>query len=252
MQAEERQQRISQYLKKVEFASLEELAQHVEASVSTVRRDITGLESSGVLRRTHGGARIATPPGDEWTFNTRHTRQVAEKEAIARACAALIQPNESVIIDVGTTAYQVAKLLEPKKPQIITNSLPVANLYAASSQVELVVTGGVVYPRLGVLMGPLGVEAFSKIHADAAIMGAGGVDLEGITNSHLLLIEVQRAMIKSARQVIFCLDHTKFGRKSFAFLCDLDNIDTIVTDPNAPPDLVGALRAHDIEVVLAK
>ncbi len=252
MSTEERQQRIGQYLQKVEFASLEELAQHVDASASTVRRDLTALEATGIVRRTHGGARISNPPTDEYTFSARDSHQVAEKEAIARACADLILPNESVIIDVGTTAFHVARLLEPKKPQIITNSLPVANLFASSNMVELVLTGGVIYPRIGVLMGPLAVDAFSKINADAAIMGAGGITLEGITNSHALLIEMQRQMMKSARQVIFCLDHTKFNRKSFAFLCDLDNIDTIVTDADAPADLVQALRAHDIEVVLAK
>ena len=95
MQAEERQQRIEQYLQKVEFASLDELAQQVSVSDSTVRRDLTVLEAAGTVRRTHGGARIVTPPSDEFTFSTRDTHQVAEKEAIGRACAELIQPHHS-------------------------------------------------------------------------------------------------------------------------------------------------------------
>ena len=182
MQAEERQHRIEEYLQKVEFASLDELAQHVHTSTSTVRRDLTALENAGTIRRTHGGARIINPHSDEFVFTTRDTHQVREKEAIGRACAKLIQPNQSIILDVGTTVYHVARHLENKKPQIITHSLPIANLYSSSSMVEVVVSGGVIYPRIGALLGPLAVEAFSKMHADIAVMGGGGITLEGITN----------------------------------------------------------------------
>jgi DeoR/GlpR family transcriptional regulator of sugar metabolism len=251
MQAEERQHRIREYLQKVEFASLEEVAAQVEASLSTIRRDLTVLETSGVLKRTHGGARISTPRSDEFTFSARDTHQLAEKEALGRACAEIIEPNQTVIIDAGTTVYHVARHLESKSPQIITNSLPVANLYASANRLEVIVSGGVIYPRLGVLVGPLAVEAFSKIHADVAVMSAGGISLEGITNSHGLLIDIQRAMIKAARKVIFCFDHTKFGRQSVSPLCELDCVDTIVTDSAAPRELVEALRARQLEVIVA-
>lgn len=251
MQPEERQIRIEAYLQKVEFASLEELARQVEASPSTVRRDLAVLEATGTLRRTHGGARVVNPRSDEFTFAARDTHQLAEKEAIGRVCAALIPPNQSVIIDAGTTVYHVARHLESKRPQLITNSLPVANLFASASLVEVVVSGGVIYPRLGVLVGPLAVEAFSRMHADVAIMGAGGITLEGITNSHGLLIEIQRAMIQAAQKVIFCLDHSKFGRQSLSRLCGLDRIHLLVTDSDAPSDLVKALQSHGVEVVVA-
>jgi DeoR family glucitol operon repressor len=115
----------------------------------------------------------------------------------------------------------------------------------------VVVSGGVIYPRLGVLVGPLAVEAFSKIHADVAIMSAGGLCLDGITNSHGLLIDIQRAMIKGARKVIFCIDSTKFGRQSVLPLCGLESIDTIVTDSGAPAELVAGLRAREIEMIIA-
>jgi DeoR/GlpR family transcriptional regulator of sugar metabolism len=252
MQAEERQKRIEEHLLRMEFASLEELSELVDASVATVRRDLGVLEGKGTVRRTHGGAKLVNPKSDEFAFNARDTHQLEEKEAIGRACAELIQPNQAVILDAGTTCYHVARYLEARTPQVFTNSLPVANLFAAGGKLEVVVSGGVIYPRLGVLVGPLAVEAFSKVRADVAIMSCGGITLEGITNSHGLLIEIQRAMIEAARTVIFCIDSSKFGRQSISKLCELEVIDAIVTDKAAPAEMVKALRKRGIEVVLAK
>ncbi len=252
MSAEERQQRIASYLQKVEFASLEELAKHVDASESTVRRDLTALEATGLVKRTHGGARLLVPATDEFTFSARDTHQLEEKELIGKACAALIQPNQTVIIDAGTTTYHVARHLEEKAPHIITNSLPIAQLFAGANRLEVVVTGGVIYPKLGVLVGPLTVEAMKTMHADVAIMSGGGISLEGVSNSHGLLIDIQRAMLHAAPKVIFCFDHTKFGRQSVLPLCGLEAIDTIVTDSKAPRELVHQLRRKNIEVIVAK
>ena len=163
-----------------------------------------------------------------------------------------IQPGQTVIIDAGTTTYHVARYLEEKTPHIITNSLPIANLFAGANRLEVVVTGGVIYPKLGVLVGPLTVEAMKTMHADVAIMSGGGISLEGVSNSHGLLIDIQRAMLHAAQKVIFCFDHTKFGRQSVLPLCGLDGIDIIVTDAKAPRELVNQLRKKHIEVIVAK
>jgi DeoR family fructose operon transcriptional repressor len=251
MQPEERQKRIEEHLLKMEFASLEELSKLADASVATVRRDLGVLEGKGTVSRTHGGAKLLNPKSDEFVFNARDTHQLDEKEAIGRACADLIQPNQTIIIDAGTTCYHAARYLEAKTPQVFTNSLPVANLFAAANKLEVVVSGGVIYPRLGVLVGPLAVEAFAKIRADVAIMSCGGITLEGITNSHGLLIEIQKAMIAAARKVIFCIDSSKFGRQSISKLCELEIIDAIVTDKAAPVDLIRALRKRGVEIVQA-
>lgn len=252
MQPEERQARIEAYLQKAEFASLEELAQSVGASVSTVRRDLAALEETGLIRRTHGGARLLqAPKSDEFVFNVRDTRQVSEKEAIGAACAALIHAGQNVIIDSGTTCYHVAKHLDEKVAQVITNSLPIANLFSGSSRHEVHLSGGVIYPRLGTLVGPHAVETFSRMHADVAILSGSGIAADGIYNSHALLVDIQRAMIAGAAKVIFCFDHTKFGRRSTFFLCDFSKVDVVVTDARAPAELVAELRAKDIDVVIA-
>jgi DeoR/GlpR family transcriptional regulator of sugar metabolism len=253
MRTEERQKRIEQYLANVEFASLEELAQHVSASSSTVRRDLNSLAKLGQIRRTHGGACLVASKPDEYIFSQRETIQLAEKEAIGQAAAKLIQQGQSVIVDAGTTVFRVARQLQlqAKTLHIITNSLPVANLFASNSSTEVIVSGGVIYPKLGVLVGPLAVEVFSKTYADVAIMSGGGITLEGVSNSHALLVDIQRAMIAAASRVIFCFDHTKMGRRSVAHVCELGSIDTVVTDAGAPPALIDALRSNGVEVLVA-
>lgn len=251
MQAEERQERIESHLKKMEFASLSELSELVDASESTVRRDLQTLEGKGSLQRTHGGARLVNPHSDEFMFSKRDTFQADEKDAIGSVCAALIEPGQTVILDAGTTIFHVATHLAAKKPHIVTNSLPIANLFASSHELEVVVSGGVMYPRLGVLVGPIAVETFSKIHADVAILSAGGITDDGISNSHGLLIDIQREMLNNAQKIIFCLDHTKFGRKSFSKLCELELIDIVVTDSQTPEPMLEMLRDRDILVVVA-
>ncbi len=252
MQPEARQKRIEEYLQKVEFASLEELAQQVGASTSTVRRDVAALETAGTFapdawRRAAGQSAF----GRIRVHLARHAAicgKGSHRQSLRGIDPAQMKPSS---LTPARPRYHAAKYLEPKTPQIITNSLPVANFFAAANRVELILSGGVIYPRLGVLVGPLAVEAFSKIHADVAVMSGGGITLEGVSNSHGLLIEIQRAMIRAAQRVIFCFDSTKLGRRSVSFLCDLDCIDTIVTDQAAPPDLVEALRSRGLQVVIA-
>lgn len=276
----ERRLLIERYLRRKKIASLEDIARIVGISLSTVRRDLNDLAEEGILKRTHGGAQMTAlqlnnpaslnalihegekslydkkktkpPKIDEIAFASRNIYQHREKKAIGKACAALIAPNQSVIIDAGTTAYHVARSIRSKTPQIITNSLPVANCYTNAFDVEVLVSGGVIYPPLGVLVGPLAVKTFSEMHVDVAIMGAGGITMDGVTNSHGLLIDIQRAMLGAAGKVILCLDHTKFGRLSLSRLCDLAAIDSIVTDTGVSSSLLEPFQNAGLHVVLAK
>lgn len=251
MQQELRQKRIEEYLEEVEFASLEEMAARVDASLSTVRRDLDALATTGRIQRTHGGARLLQPHRDEFVFSRRQEVEADAKERLGRACADLIAPGQNLFLDAGSTVFSVARHLAEKSPHIVTNSLSIANLYASHTAVEVVVSGGVIYPRLNVLVGPLAVQAFTQLGADLAILGGGGCDEEGIMNSHLLIIEQQKAMIRSAQRVIFCLDHTKIGRKSFARLCSWEDVDVLVTNKEAPAPLLREIRKARVEVVLA-
>jgi DeoR/GlpR family transcriptional regulator of sugar metabolism len=110
----------------------------------------------------------------------------------------------------------------------------------------------VIYPRLGTLVGPHAIETFTRVHADVAILSGGGICEDGVYNSHALLVDIQRAMIAGAARVVFCLDHTKFGRRSTFFLTDFENVDVVVTDAKAPAALVAAIRAKGVEVILAR
>lgn len=251
MHQELRQKFIEDYLREVEFASLEEMATKLEASVSTVRRDVAALEANGRVRRTHGGARIIQPNREEFVFSNRREVETDAKQRIARACAELIPANQSLFVDAGSTPFLVAKELEARSPHIVTNSLPVANHYALHPSVEVVVSGGVVYPRLQVMVGPLARHAFEILRADIAIMGGGGATSEGIMNSHMLLVEIQRAMIASAQRVVFCLDHTKIGRSSFTPLCAWKQVHTLITNREADPGFLDEVRAAGVHVVLS-
>lgn len=251
MHSEERKAQIVAYLEAAEFVTVEELMQVTKASVSTVRRDLLSLEKENVLQRIHGGARTLQPRTNNYVFDERGQHEVAEKEAIGRACAALIGPRQSVLIDSGTTCFHVARNLRDDVGQIISNSLPVANLLSGSMRREVLICGGMIYPRLGALIGPHAIETFAHMHVDVAVLGASGLSEEGIYNSHTLLIDVQRAVIASAARVIFCVDHTKFNRRSTLLVTDFTPVDVVVSDQPPPGPLAAALRASGVEVVVA-
>jgi DeoR/GlpR family transcriptional regulator of sugar metabolism len=248
----ERLRRIEELLGQHEFLDLATLTRDLKASESTIRRDLDQLAAKGILTRTHGGAMASEHKTDELNFVVRDTRQADEKDAIGRAAAALIEGGMTVIIDGGTTTFHVAKHLSGKRLQIITNSLPVANVFSNSSVAETIVSGGFIFPRLGVLLGPSAEETFSKMHADVAIMSAGGLTAEGITNSNNLIVAVQQKMMTAASRVILCLDHTKFGRRALSFAAPLEKIHTVITDKDTPRDQIAMLQKQRIEVIVAR
>jgi DeoR family transcriptional regulator, fructose operon transcriptional repressor len=251
MHSEERKTLILSHLDTAEFVTIDELTQLTKASVSSVRRDLLALERGKAVQRIHGGARTLQPRTNDYVFDARDTQQVAEKEAIGKACAALIGQGQSILIDSGTTCFHVAKHLGDDVGQIISNSLPVANLFSGSIRREVVVSGGMIYPRLGALIGPNAVDSFLHMHVDVAVLSASGLSEDGLYNSHALVVDIQRAMISSAARVVFCMDHTKFNRRSTFFLTDFAPIDVVVSDQAPPEPLATALRSSGVEIVVA-
>jgi DeoR family fructose operon transcriptional repressor len=232
---EERRQRILDLVSQRGFIALADLAKAIEASESTIRRDLDFWHQQGLLKRTHGGA-IFTGDGSTLpALEERSSSQLEEKREIARMAAGRIQDGDAILLDGGTTTLEVARLLVGRSLQIVTNSLPIANLFASNRETDLVILGGYVYPKTGVALGPLTVRMMEDIHVQQTIMSVGGITAKGLFNSNLLLVEVERRMMRCADEVVVVADHTKIGRQALAFLCELSAIDTLIVNRQLTP-----------------
>jgi DeoR/GlpR family transcriptional regulator of sugar metabolism len=228
---EERRQRVLDLVSQRGFISLKDLTAEIPISESTLRRDIHYWHQQGVLRRTHGGAMYVGDAGSFPALEERSTVQLEEKQAIARAAVARIQEGDTILLDGGTTTLEVARQLVGRSLQVVTNSLPIAALFASRPETDLVILGGYVYPRTGVALGPLTVRMMEDLHVQQAIMSVGGMTAKGLFNSNLLLVETERQMMRCAEEVVIVADHTKIGRQALAFLCEPASIDTLIVDP---------------------
>ena len=148
----------------------------------------------------------------------------------------LIEDGDTVLLDGGSTTYEVAQLLVGRPLQIVTNSLPVANLFASNADHDLVLLGGYVYPRTGVTLGPYANEMLEKLTVRRTIMSVAGINERGFFNSNLLLVETERAMMRAADEVIVVADSSKFGRQSLAHLCGLEEVQHLVVDDGIPAE----------------
>ena len=163
-------------------------------------------------------------------FDERTGTAAAEKRAIGLAAAALIEDGDTVLLDGGTTTLEIARALVGRPVQVITNSLPIAQLLASNQQTELILIGGYVYPRTGVALGPLAIATMETIRVRKAVLGAGGIVPEGIYNSNSLLVETERQMMSCGQEIMIVADHTKFGRLALARLCSLQEVNQFVVD----------------------
>lgn len=212
------------------FASLPELAETLQVSESTVRRDLDYLESTGLAKRTHGGVFYTGSAPKLPHFEERQPAQWEKKRAIARRAVELIEDHDTVLLDGGTTTYEVARLLVGRPLQVVTNSLPVANLFASHPNIDLVLLGGYVYPRTGVSLGPYANRMLASLAVRRTVLSVGGVTERGYFNSNLLLVETERGMMQAADEVIVVCDSTKFGKQSLAHLCELGAVHVLVVD----------------------
>src|SRR3954470_3949296 len=252
MLAEPRRKLLLDRIARQGFATLDELVKSLGVSESTVRRDLEALDLAGVVKRTHGGAVYAPAEARAMpAFDERITSATLEKRAIGQAAAALIDDGDTVLLDGGTTTLEVARALQGRPVQVVTNSLPIAQLAASHNEADLILLGGYVYPRTGVALGPLAIASMQGIRVRKAILGAGGIMAEGIYNSNLLLVETERQMMSCGQEVMIVADHTKFGRLALARLCGLDEVQHLVVDPGLPDSYRGLLDSAGVRIHIA-
>jgi DeoR/GlpR family transcriptional regulator of sugar metabolism len=249
--AEERRNRLLELVRARGFASLPELATDLQVSESTVRRDLDYLEETGSARRTHGGVFYTGSAPRLPPFEERQPAQWEKKRLIAEEAVKLIEDGDAVLLDGGSTTYEVARLLVGRPLQIVTNSLPVANLFAANATTDLVLLGGYVYPRTGVCLGPHANEMLRELRVRRTILSVAGITERGFYNSNLLLVETERVMMDAADEVIVVADSTKFGRQSLAHLCDLGDVHRLVVDHEITEDWRSKVSAAGVKLLIA-
>lgn len=254
----ERQSRLKDLLARRGMSDLDSLSSELQVSQSTIRRDIELLEQSGLVQRTHGGVIWV---GEKHTngngvrpyaFDQRLGYHTAPKLQIAKAARRLVQPGQTILIDGGTTTWHFAHELLGTAMQIVTNSLPVANLFLNDDHVELVLTGGQMYPRYGVLLGPV-VESFlSGIHASTLFLSAAGIHAGSVYNQNLLLVQAEKQMMQQVQRVVLLADGSKFGQQALSTLCRLEEVDIVVTDAGLPQEQREQVTAAGCELIVGE
>lgn len=243
--------KVHELFTKQEFVNFEDLCKSLNASKSSIRRDLMELERKGVIKRVHGGAISLQTRDEVMDFHRLSSNSHDEKTRIGKLAASCVEDGQTVILGGGSTVAEVARSLGDKSVQIVTNSVPVAQIFWDSKQVEVTLTGGYLYPRLGVQLGPICEKMLNSVSADILIMGIRGITAAGISDSNSLIVESLRAMIKAARKVVIVADHSKFGRDAMIHVASLSNIDQVVTDNELSVEFRQMLQENDVECILA-
>lgn len=230
MLAEKRRTNLLELVRRQGFAPLPDLAKALEVSESTIRRDLAHLEREGAAQRTHGGAFYTGPSPSVPHFELRQSTQWDKKRAIAHAAHYLIEDHSTVLLDGGSTTYELARLLVGRPLQIVTNSLPVATLFTATTGADLIVVGGYVHGRTGTTQGPQAEQMIRSLNVRWAVISGAGINERGLFNSNLQTAAAEQAMIDAAEEVLAVIDSTKFGHQSLAHVCPLSRINRLVSD----------------------
>ncbi|MET8997297.1 DeoR/GlpR family DNA-binding transcription regulator [Amycolatopsis sp. Hca4] len=252
MKSAERQRVIVERLRDADQVGVAELAEATGASEMTVRRDLDLLAARGVLRRVHGGAVPASPTGVEAPFAARATAGIAAKRAIAAAAAELIRDGETVVLDSGTTALELARLLRGRPVTVMPLSLHAARELAEAPGVRLLLPGGEARPGEQALAGPLTLASLRALRFDVAVLSPCGIGADsGLTAFDLDDAEVKRTALDVAARAIVLADGAKWGRPALACVCPADRADVVITDPGAPEDQRAALTERGVLVHVA-
>lgn len=253
--ARQRQEEILERVRLSGGVRVAELVEQLGVSDMTVRRDIEALAAKGLVARVHGGAtdprrRSADEPG----FSAKSTLQIREKQAVARAAAALVEAGSSIAVSAGTTTFELARELRSIPDlTVVTNSVPVAQLLHETNRKDLtvVLTGGVRTPS-DALVGPVAVATLRTLHVDVAFLGVHGMDgRAGLTTPNLVEGETHRALLDCARTRVVVADHTKWGVVGLSTIAPLSDVDVLVTDDGLPHDARQVITGAVAQLVLA-
>lgn len=242
-----RQRQIMELLQTSLELSVEEACERLGISPATVRREFVQLAKEGRVEKTWGGVRAlpSTPvPVGPPAFAKRLSENSLEKRVIAEAAAALLKDGDVVMIDGGTTTYQLCEFIAHKRIQIITNSVVIAQtvdrLKGRERGAEIYLTGGILEPESSVLSGPPAEAFLQRYHANWAFVSAAGVDSHEVTNYNEAVLASEKLMIEQSDRVVVMADHTKLGRRAMCTLCSLDTVDHLFTGDSKASEL--ALR----------
>lgn len=234
--------------------SVTRLAEIFKVSEVTIRKDLSFLEQQKKLYRTHGSAILIAPYISDRHVNEKEKQNVAEKRAIGLRAAQMVTPDDSIIIASGTTILALAREIEPQgQLTVVSSSVMASSILSQNQNIDVVQLGGIVRSSSVSVVGAFAEEMLSHFNCSKFYVGADGVDLEvGATTSNMMEAMLNRMMMKTAQQTILLADSSKFGRRGFSKICDLDDVDEIITDSNIPPHFLQPLQDRGIKVTLVE
>lgn len=250
----QRRQAILTQVREQAAVSAEELSHRFDVSVETIRRDLRRLQERGLLERVYGGATRPSGRSSEGSFAARSTRHIDRKRAIAALAASLVEPEETVVIDVGTTALEVARALPASfRGRVLTNSVPAAMELSGHREVELLLCGGQVRLGDGACAGAHAEAFFAEFYADRAFLGSGGVHLEaGLTDYYPAEVVVRRTIIGHTAMTYVLADSSKLGEIAVHRVCPLDRFTAVLTDDAENSAAFAALAAAGVSLLRAQ
>jgi len=245
----ERRRKIIDILESDDRAQVGDLAERFGVSESTIRRDLQILSENGVVERTHGG--VLPPSRFEPSFGQKETENRAQKRAIARYAARLVEPGHTVFLDGGTTTLELARALRARNDiSVASNSVPIA--VELANHPRLILTGGTVKESTLALVGPIAERSIEQMHVDIAFIGMNGVSsTAGFTTPTLEEAATKARMIRAGRVAVVLADSSKLGLVTFAHVAQLDEVDLLVTDEAASASEIEDLRSAGLEVRLS-
>lgn len=232
--------------------TVEGLVEHFGVTPQTIRRDLAELAYSGELERVHGGA-ILPSTTVNIGYNERRKINQASKVDIARACAKKIPNDCAIFLNIGTTTEAVAaELLNHEGLLVVTNNINIANILSVSDQIDVILTGGQLRRSDGGLIGDLAKNTIDQFRFDYAIIGCSALRQNGdLMDFDMQEVSVSKTIIRQSDHVILVADSSKFDRKAPAFVASMQNISTIVTDKEMPPECAAQCDASGTNIVYA-